>query len=226
MPTYKNIKVTIHTPFTIEGLSEIAPATLAPCGALYSSPDKQLVDESRRCVSVFVAVMPQSFFWLSYTITHPPMEGIFFVFKLFVDRHEVVTWCCDKGEEWKGKTMFGLYETGLDDIVVGGAGMEKRVFKFGRPDQEDLKVVGDLRVDWEKDRFVEVRVCRANMKMRIPREMGKYKGFQESNISMPSAGLTSRGDHRTFYKFGLVDPQDNPYASFRFYYRTQGKLLS
>jgi hypothetical protein len=39
---------------------------------------------------------------------------------------------------------------------------------------------------------------------------------------MPNAGLTRRGDHRTFYKFGLVDPQNEPYARFRFYYRTWG----
>jgi hypothetical protein len=43
---------------------------------------------------------------------------------------------------------------------------------------------------------------------------------------MPNAGLTRRGDHRTFYKFGLVDPQDKPYAAFRFYYRTWGTDFS
>jgi hypothetical protein len=221
MPTYKDITVTMHTPFTIEGIPEIAPP--APT-ALSTSPIKQLVNESRRCVSVYVPVMPQSLFWLSYAITDPPTDGTFFVFKLFVNRQEIVTWSCDKDQKWKGKTMFGLFDTGLDDMVVGGAGMEKRVFKFGSPGQEDWRVVGDLRADGEKHRFVEVRVCRANMKMRTPRVMDKYKGFQGSDISMPSAGFTSRGDHRSFYKFGLVDAQDNPYARFRFYYRTWGKF--
>jgi hypothetical protein len=182
MPTYKNITVTIHTPFAIEGLPEFAPATPRNGSPPSTSPIKQLVDESRRCVSVFVPVMPQSLFWLSYFIAEPPTDGTFFVFKLFVNQQEVVTWCCDEDEEWKGKTMFGLFDTGKDDMVVGGAGMEKRVFKFGGPGEEDWKVVGDLSADGEKHRFVEVRVCRANMKMRIPRETDLHFGFPGSGI--------------------------------------------
>jgi hypothetical protein len=171
MPTYKDITVSIHTPFAIEGLPEIAPP-IASSGALHLiSPINQLVNESQRCVSVYVPVMPQSLFWLSYSITEPPRNNNFFVFKLFVNRQEVVTWYCDKNDHWKGKTMFGLFDTGKDDMVVGGAGMEKRIFKFGHPGKEDWRVVGDLSADGDMNRFVEVRVFRASMKMRIPRQM-------------------------------------------------------
>jgi hypothetical protein len=176
MPTYKNICVAIHTPFAIEGLPEIAPSTPTGDGRLSSSSIKQLVDEQGCCVSVFVPVMPQSLFWLSYSIIEPPNDGTFYVFKLFVNKHEIVTWCCDKEEEWRGKTMFGLFDTGKDDMVVGGAGMEKRVFKFGGTGEESWRVVGDLSADGEKNRYVEVKVCRADMKMRVPRQMDLYKG--------------------------------------------------
>jgi hypothetical protein len=37
---------------------------------------------------------------------------------------------------------------------------------------------------------------------------------------MVNGSTTSRGHPRAYYKFGLFDPQDAPYATFRFYYRT------
>jgi hypothetical protein len=184
MPAYKNITVTIHTPWTLEGLPEIAPPSpTAATSSASASPIKDLVDDKRSRVSVYVPVLPQSLFWLSYSIDEPPSDGTFFVFKLLVNKEEIVTWCCDSKENWQGKTMFGLFDTGTDEMVVGGAGMEKRVFKFGQPGEEDWRVVGDLSADGNENRYVEVRVCRANMKMRIPRELEIYRGFSTRDMS-------------------------------------------
>lgn len=184
MPTYKNITITIHTPWTLEGLPEIAPPSpIEATTSATASSTKELVDEKASRVSVFVPVLPQSLFWLSYSIDQPPQDGTFFVFKLLVNEEEIVTWCCDSSERWQGKTMFGLFDTGKDEMVVGGAGMEKRVFKFGQPGEEDWRVVGDLCADGEENRHVEVRVCRANMKMRIPRELELHHGLSTRDVS-------------------------------------------
>jgi hypothetical protein len=173
MPTYRGITLTLHTPFSIEGVPEIAPPLLTAI-AEAGSPIKKLIDEVKCCVSVYVPVMPQSLFWLSYNVEEPPTDpkGIFYVFKLLINRKEIVTWCCGEEEQWKGKTMFGLFDTGKDQMV-GGAGMEKRVFKFS---EQDWRVVGDLGADKETDRLVEVRVCRGNVKIRVPRKPEVYSG--------------------------------------------------
>lgn len=181
MPSYRDITVTIHTPFIIEGLPEIAPSPPVP-GTANSSACRQLLEKEKRRVSVFIPVVPQSLFWLSYSVDAPPQYGTFFVFKLFVNRQEIVTWCCDEEGDWKGKVMFGLFDTGKDGLVIGGAGMEKRVFKFGEPGEEDWRVVGDLNKDGDEDRHIEVRVCGANMKMRVPREMQTFSGVPGSEL--------------------------------------------
>ncbi|KAF2433244.1 hypothetical protein EJ08DRAFT_677104 [Tothia fuscella] len=222
MPTYKDITVTIHTPFSLKGLPEIAPADLsrptANCNP--ESSINRLIIEERHRISVFIPVLPQSLFWLSYKVNRPPQDGTFFVFKLLVNQEEIVTWCCDINEKWQGKTMFGLFDTGKDAMVVGGEGMEKRVFKFGRPGDEDWRVVGDLSGDGDTNRYVEVRICRANLKMRIPRELETFGSLTTNDVDMTNGSTTKRGHPRAYYKFGLIDPQDAPYATFRFYYRT------
>ena len=45
-----------------------------------------------------------------------------------------------------------------------------------------------------------------------------------THCRLPEAGTTKRSHPRKYYKFHLVDPKDDPYATFRFYYRTHGKV--
>jgi hypothetical protein len=174
MPIYRGINLKLHSSFSIQGLPEIAPTEDISDRSLA----KHFVDESRCRVSVFIPIVPQAHFWISYSIEEPPTEpeGVFYVFKLLVNGQQVVTWCCGEEEEWKGKAMFSLYDTGQNN-TVGGAGMEKRFFHFSKQkndahveDSPD-KQISDTGV--EQERCVEVRVCRANVKVRTPRELQK-----------------------------------------------------
>lgn len=161
----------IHTPFALQGLSEIAPTE----GISDRSPAKQFVDESRCRVSVFVPVMPQAQFWISYNVEKPPIEpeGIFYVFKLLVNGQPLVTWCCGEEEGWRGKTVFSLYDAEQDG-AAGGAGMQKMCFHFSKQDEDGLDEQAS-EYTGEQERCVEVKVCRANVKIRVPRDLPRYE---------------------------------------------------
>ncbi|TID24011.1 hypothetical protein E2P81_ATG02319 [Venturia nashicola] len=217
MPDYAGISMKIHTPFALQGLPEIAPTDEIS----HRSPATQFVDESRCCVSVFVPVMPQAQFWISYNVEEPPTEpeGIFYVFKLLVNGQPLVTWCCGEKEGWRGKTMFSLYDAEQDD-AAGGAGMQKMCFHFSKPDEDG---VGEQAPEFtgEQERCIEVKICRANLRIRVPRDLPKFKGLPDlPGFELRTGGITKRGNPRTFYKFGLLDPFDSPRATFRFYCRT------
>jgi hypothetical protein len=181
MPLYRGINVKLHTPFSLKGLPEIAPTA----NISDSSPARHFVEESRCCVSVFVPVMPQANFWISYNVEEPPTEpGVFYVFKLLVNGEQLVTWCCGEEEGWKGKTMFSLYDAGQED-AIGGAGMQKMCFHFHKhmdeSSEEDSPDKEASQLPIEQERCVEVRVCRANIKIRTPRALGKCEQLPESS---------------------------------------------
>jgi hypothetical protein len=174
MPKCGGIHVNLHTPFSIGGVPKYPPTKDTPSG----SSIKQHRDESRGCVSVYIPIIYRSLFWLSYNVDKPPTKppGVFYVFKLLINGREVVTWCCGEEEQWKGKTMFGLYDSGKEN-TVGGAGMEKRFFKF----KEEESPVQEGQNGGEQERCIELRVCRANVKIRAPREMERLEALPENS---------------------------------------------
>jgi hypothetical protein len=151
MPLFRAVTVTVHTPFAIDGL----PETPLPV----RTKARVVAEEENKCASVFVPAHPQSLFWLSYA-AEALTDETFFVFKLFINRKHVVTWCCDEDHEWKGNVQFALFSKSGGNNVVGGKGMEKRVLQFG-----------DVRPGGDEDRCVEVRVYRADRKTRITRQL-------------------------------------------------------
>jgi hypothetical protein len=186
MPTYRNITLNLQSD-TTDTIIELAPPSshvVTPAKPSHhhhgSAHPPQLRDDTRAIISVYVPILPKSLFWLNYHITPPPLEpGHFYVFKMFVNRTEVVTWSCSEEQKFRGKCMFGLYDTGLGDDGVSkgyGVGMQKRAFRWG---DSEVRVTGDLSGDPERDRFVEVRVCRANKMVRIQPEYGMAPNMRD-----------------------------------------------
>jgi hypothetical protein len=180
MPIYRGIKLKLHTPFSIQGLPEIAPTeNISHC-----SPAKHFADEPQSSVSVFIPFVPQAHFWISYNVEQPPTEpGVFYVFKLLINGQPIVTWCCGEEEKWKGKTMFSLHDSEQHNVVAS-AGMEKRFFHFSKKKDEATEEESPdkqmSRHNTEQEHCVEVRVCRANVKIRTSRELQKFKGLPGS----------------------------------------------
>lgn len=234
MPTYRNITIQLHSDTTDGKLEttqfwlskrqpqltenqvvlELAP----PTSSRHSSdqcPTPLLQDDVNACVSVYVPIHPKALFWLSYKIEPPPVDGTFYVFKLFVNKKEIATWCCDAENNFKGKTMFGLFDT--NETVEGSKVLEKRVFRFG---PADSRVVGNLSGDKDEDRFLEVRVCRANVRKRVDPQGYIPRVPHGTDVDLVWAGYSKQLAPGRFFKFGLIDAVNRPYATFRFYYRS------
>ncbi|KAF3040718.1 hypothetical protein E8E12_007015 [Didymella heteroderae] len=212
MPTYRSINIALHSQFGIEPIPEYNP----PPSPFAPFPDHHAitshVNDATSTCSVYIPALAGSQFWIAYSVSPPVPEGHYFLFKLYIEGENVVNWSSGKEDAWMGKTMFGLFDAG------NGKTIEKRVLCFSAPDKE-----GRVR-----DGSVEIRVHRANGRKRIERvtkvygETGHAK--REGGISLVNAGRAGPEQPKRFYKFALIDPVDQPFATFRYHYRTWDQL--
>ena len=121
--------------------------------------------------------------------------------------------------------MFGLFESPEDEY--GRKRIEKRVLCFTSPSRRDKTGKGSADM-FDDTARVEVRVHRANGRKRIERQAEEYgrtaHAKNEKGISLVNAGRAGPEQPKRFYKFALIDPIDQPFATFRYYYRTWDQL--
>ncbi|KAH6633719.1 hypothetical protein C7974DRAFT_309855 [Boeremia exigua] len=235
MPTYRSINIELHSQFDIITLPEYYPppflhpldspldppldasldaaldATLRP--SRDPSPIiPPLIDDLTSTCSVHVPAMPGSQFWISYSVSPPVPEGHYFLFKMYVDGEQVMSWSTGRENDWMGKTMFGLFES--EGGSSGKSRVEKRVLCFGALGSEGG--------------CVEIRVHRASGRVRVEREMQVFEETRfakgEGGIRLVNAGRAGPEHPKRFYKFALIDPVDQPFATFRYYYYTWRQL--
>ncbi|RMZ66462.1 glutaminase a [Pyrenophora seminiperda CCB06] len=231
---YRSITIGLRSQFDIETLPEYYPGPRNDCiarGITGFTPE--FVDNETSTCSVYVPVYPGSTFWIGYSVSPPVPEGHYFLFKLYIDSIYVTSWSTGKAENWQGKTMFGLFETAEDEN--GKKRFEKRVLCFTPP------VNGTDAVDaFDETACVEIRVHRADGRKRVERQAEEYKDTQHAELgkgisrklskrdtdcfSLVSAGRAGPEQPKRFYKFALIDPIDEPLATFRYYYRTWDQL--
>lgn len=159
MPTYRSINIALHSQFDIETIPEYH----TPASPLAPSPDHltiaPLINDATSTCSVYIPAFPGSQFWISYSVSPPVPEGHYFLFKLYIDGENIVSWSTGKQDAWRGKTMFGLFDAG------NGKTVEKRVLCFSALGREGVV----------KDGSVEIRVHRASGRKRVEREMKVYE---------------------------------------------------
>ncbi|KAH6875611.1 hypothetical protein BKA58DRAFT_428055 [Alternaria rosae] len=208
----RSIDVGLHSQFDIEKLPEYRPN---PHDSTSFTP--RFVDEKISTRSVYVPALPGSTFWIEYAVSPPVPEGHYFLFKLYINGAHVVSWSTGKDEGWKGKTMFGLFESPGD----GGdrKKFEKRVLCFTTKDDVDA---------FDETARVEIRVHRAHGRKRVERQAEEYKQTEhartETGIGLVNAGPAGPQHPKRFYKFALIDPIDQPFATFRYYCRNWDQL--
>ncbi|KAL8955925.1 MAG: hypothetical protein Q9193_006388, partial [Seirophora villosa] len=107
MPAYRNITINLVSQFDILNIPEYAPpASLEdPFAAPPTPVDKSLV-------SCYIPIYPLSQFWLSYSISAPHPPKALYYFKLFINGACVVSWGCGEENGFKGKTTYGLFDSG------------------------------------------------------------------------------------------------------------------
>lgn len=81
----------------------------------------------------------------------------------------------------------------------------------------------------EDGSFIDVKVFRAREKRRIPRNILQfdpepYNTNCGRGLDLKLAGYATKSQARKYYEFDLIDPKDEPYTTFRFYYRSMEEL--
>ncbi|KAG9190807.1 hypothetical protein G6011_08895 [Alternaria panax] len=209
---YRSIAVGLHSQFDIETLPEYRPDRHSISG---STP--QYIEDKTSACSVYVPALPGSTFWIGYSVSPPVPEGYYFLFKLYINGARIMSWSTGKEEEWQGKTMFGLFESSEDEN--GKKRVEKRVLCFTAKGTKDV---------FDDTARVEIRVHRADGRKRVERQAEEYKNTEHAKtgkgISLVNAGRAGPEHPKRFYKFALIDPIDQPFATFRYYYRSWDQL--
>ncbi|KAL8988722.1 MAG: hypothetical protein Q9177_002248 [Variospora cf. flavescens] len=233
MPAYRNITINLVSQFDILNIPEYAPPT--PFDDPFSAPPA-LADKS--LVSCYIPIYPLSQFWLSYSISAPHPPKALYYFKLFINGACVVSWGCGEENGFKGKTTYGLFDSG--DRWMGEPGVDVRAFTFACGTSTRYAMHGI------PGQMMEVRVYRSRGRKRTRPELEDFKAIiaRSGNQSQPPQLKGSKGqsknllgginllkagvlpdDHpRRFYTYSLLDPLDQPFATFRWYYRTWPQL--
>lgn len=192
MPAIEGIVLMLETQFDADTIPEAAIA------------DASASDE--RSVDIYVPSFLASQFWLSYTINpamlapaHAPTKYMFF--KLLLDGECVVSWGVGEKDEWKGKTMWAFFR-GEDN--GGWRTVDKRAFFF-RP-------TGD-------DQDFDVLAYRARGRRQACRQFDDMPPPGETGFDLLNWGRLKEHHPQTFYQYALMDPVDQPYATFRYHIR-------
>ncbi|ORX90923.1 hypothetical protein BCR34DRAFT_299306 [Clohesyomyces aquaticus] len=222
MPTHRGVSVALCSQWEAQPMAEYEPIPQDYYDNLnIPGVVPQHINEETATRCVYVLVQPRCQFWLTYSIAPPVPEEQGFLFKLYINNAPIVNWSCGKDEDWYGTTMFGLYEKDQD----GKKRYEKRMFFFTGPGngEDTWKGVTD---PFDMDACVEVRVHRTHGRMRIPRESKQAPGNDALGKGMDlTPGGRARSDiPKRFYKFALIDPIDQPFVTFRWFYRSKEQM--
>ncbi|OCK75284.1 hypothetical protein K432DRAFT_362360 [Lepidopterella palustris CBS 459.81] len=225
MPNFRTISISLRSQYDVDSIPEFDPpdknakARFSTTPLIPSLP--KAIDETTSTASVYIPVYPSSQFWVCYNISPPVHPGTYFFFKLFINGAHVVSWGCGKEAQWKGKTMFALYESPEDKDAKKR--VEKRALFFAPKGEGENTVLGI-----GPTAFVEVRVHRANGRRREVRRLEEFSktfhGQHGHGIELVNAGPAKKEHPKRYYTYALVDPVDQPFATFKYYYRSFEQL--
>lgn len=162
MPAYRNITINLVSQFDILNIPEYAPP---PAFDDPFSAPPALVDNS--LVSCYIPIYPLSQFWLSYSISAPHPPKALYYFKFFINGACVVSWGCGEENGFKGKTMYGLFDSG--ERWMGEPGIDARAFSFAS------KATSYRSTNNTLGQVLEVRVYRSRGRKRIRPELEDFQ---------------------------------------------------
>lgn len=157
MPNYRSITISLLSQFDVLTIPEFSPPAVAN-DPFAASPT--LISSNQALVSVYIPIYSSSQFWLNYSISAPHPPKALYYFKLYLNGACVMSWGCGEEDGYKGKTMFGLYDSGA--VFFGQRVIEKRILSFSN----ENGLVPDNTVNDPRD-VMEVKVFRSKGRKRI-----------------------------------------------------------
>lgn len=175
MPSYRSITTSLVSQFDLWHIPEFNPPE-APKDPFTTVPT--LVDTDHGVVSVYIPMYPESQFWLYYDISPPNPLKLLYYFKLYINGRHIVSWGCGAENDFQGKTMFGIFNSGQIYENNPKSFFERRVLCFspvgGSVQSKVLDSLNDV---------IEIKVFRSKGRKRIRPELVKYQsspGVQRS----------------------------------------------
>lgn len=185
MPTYRDISISLQSQYDALTIPEYPlPGALTrdedsppfPCGtqtACFSIANAtvEIPDPEVHVAEIGIPVYPSSQFWISYACPPPfsSREFRFWYLKLFIDGDCLVSWGAGEQEDYDGKTMFNLCDSGTD--FEGKRVVVKRAFFFPSEDEIIGKPTGGF----------EIQVFRSKARKREPTASGSYSAGTAGN---------------------------------------------
>lgn len=199
--------------------------------------DKQeehsLLPDKSALVEVQIPIYANSQFWLTYDIdpllvpNSPEEVGARYIFfKLILPSHSTEhvdqttitaiprytsSWGVGAKEDWKGKTMFGLFRGASNNF----GGIDKRGFYFPTSNHDESSF--------------DIQIFRARGRRRVSRQFPCPTSSAEESeggdgVQMIKTG-TVKGHHpQRYYQYALIDAVDAPFVTFRYCMRSQESL--
>ncbi|KAK5999899.1 hypothetical protein QM012_004987 [Aureobasidium pullulans] len=196
MPAAEGIVLMLESQFDADTIPE---------AAIPVSDTSDATDDTR-LVDVYIPSYLASQFWLSYTVNPAmlapgPAPTKYIFFKLILDGECIVSWGVGEAEEWKGKTMWAFFR-GEDH--GGWRTVDKRAFFFrATADDQDFNVLA----------------YRARGRRRACRQFDEMPPLGAQGFDLINWGRLKEHHPQSFHQYALLDPLDQPYATFRYHIR-------
>lgn len=158
MPTYRTITISLVSQFDIMTIPEYEPPKV-PNDPFSEAP--VLVDAAKSLVSVYIPTYPSSQFWIYYSIAPPYPPKALFYFKLFLNGSCVVSWGCGERDDYKGRTMFAMSDSGQS--WKGQPVIERRAMCFESPEE----AASPVHASNSFEDVMELKVYRSKGRKRI-----------------------------------------------------------
>ncbi|SMY23645.1 unnamed protein product [Zymoseptoria tritici ST99CH_1A5] len=226
MPKYRGFSIFLKSQYDALTIPEfVAPPSIfetpprrlqPPTDGSSSAPPKDSPSTPKppRISTVYVPIYPGSQFWIHYACPVPDGHVSFYYFKLFVRGQCLLSWGVGEENDFQGRLAFGVYDGGQD--FQGRQVLEKRAFFFPTTD-----------VGARRSGSFELRVYRSRARKREPPKYEKFKmsgDEKENGFSIATSGRMRKGEPKRMYTYALLDPIDQPYATFKYNFRTGNQL--
>lgn len=174
MPVYRNITINLVSQFDILNIPEYAPP------ATPDDPFSPPAFADNSLVTCYVPTYPLSQFWFSYSISPPHPPKALYYFKLFINGASIVSWGCGEKDGFKGRTMYGLYDSG--GRWMGMPDVAARAFTFVDDATTQRSMSNTLA------HVMEIRVYRARGRKRIRPKLEDFSAVViRSGNQLPSS---------------------------------------
>jgi len=235
MPTHAGITISLQSQYDALTLPEhdVHITTVSPSLSALANhtpkhnehPDKTFANHHHSpaatpIVTASVPAYPHSQFWLSYACAPPPLDVdgeeeafAFYFFKLFVNGACILSWGIGARDQWKGKTVFGLFDGGRD--FEGAKVVERRGLFFGA---EAARGGFEVWVHRAKARR------REGMKLMGLADVFRSGEGGKGGVDLKGIGRSERGERQRYYTYALLDARDEPMVRFRYHFDSDGKF--